>query len=873
MAAFGIPDRSRLRTGRRERGAIRLPLVVLVLAAVVALVLAILWRGPNAPLGALPRTGGDTNERLDSLARAPSDEPTRTDAGPADEATPSSHEARRRRSRLVEIRGRFVDARGLPVEGVSLHLNVCPSGPYDPPSLEPGPSESGGLEHSSDPNGRFSLSFEPRAGAIYCMSAGTEGTHTLQWRWTELEPGNRHDLGEIEWLGTGSILGRLLDERGQPLRGQAWKVKSIHPRASNEHAQWPNESTCVSEADSGAFHLEHVPEGRCRLQIELGSSGSFTSPVLEVLANQTTHADIVCPIGDWTTTIGVLPTCAPFGEVSRQVESVHARLGDTTLVASRPTNPKGCFTFEGVAPGDHTIWIEDDKFLPWSADGVRGGALVEATLKGNARVRLSVQDAESRAPLERYSVHVRLNEDGWHSKPPVRILGEEEVAPDGGAIDGLLPIQQTLVVSCEGYAEASVDDIDLLPGETRAIEVLMTRGSTVSGVVVQEYRSEDSAPVLVRLVPRGSAGNRELELLDSEKGAGTRLTRADFVSGRFSFEHVVRGKYLVQAARSLTVHSAIEEVEVKDGEPAAELELHLPSEATLKGRVLAPSGTDLQSMHLYMLPEDFVGEVNGFVPSQAWQRRLRVPIDADGQYATGPLPPGTLRVQLGRPDTHLPNGYGVGRRSTMAKKVDLGQVVLEPGVENVQDFDISEYAPGSVRIRANLQGGTATDVVVDVCRILSSNTRRFDTEGGALLDADGSALVGLLLPGSYLVMVRELDRNWYWLAPIRVEVASGQETHFECDIQLVRARVVVGWLGAGADVPRGELRVQQEFGELVTRPVTVVPDTEGAVELELPRGRYLVRFYADGSSTPTADAVRIDWPVPEAAEGRVLVPR
>jgi hypothetical protein len=858
---------------RDASGITRLSLVCLVLATAAVIVLAFLWSAPRGITGAKPKSSGVSEGSAAALLNAEEEESARVGVASVVEETEPEPRATKRLPGIAEICGRFVDGQGQPVEGVGLHLAECSEDRGAPASLEVVASASGDLEQASEPDGSFSLLFAPRLGATYCLSATASGMPELRWRWNDLEAGRREDLGEIEWIRGGSITGRLLDQRGQPILGQAWTVKARHPWPGSVHAQEPNEPECVADADSGTFRLERAPIGRCRLDVDFGGTSSFEGPVLEVRAGEIAQADIVCPIADWTATIGVIPSCPPFVGVGRKVESVFARTGDSALEASRPTIETGCFRFEDVGAGEHTIWIEDDLFLPWSLAGVRGGALVEAALKGSASVRLSVSDAASGSLLEGYSVHAQLDEDGWQNTP-VSLVKPASVMTEGGVVDGLLPILQTLIVSCPGYADAYVRHLSLLHGEVRALDVPMSPGSTVAGVVVQEHRSEPQQPITVRLVPLRLAGYGKIALLERVDSSELRTTQADSVSGRFSFERVAQGDYAIQAARSLTVHSPIDEISVEEG-ASVELELHLPSETTLKGRVLAPSGTDLRSLHLFMVPDSFVGlNEYGIVPSQSWQRRLRVPIAADGSYESGPLPSDTLTVQLGTPDICVPMGYD-SRSMTIGKKVDLGQVVLQPGAENVKDFDITDLLPGTVRVHANVQGETATDLIVELCRIGGSGGNTYlVTAAGAPLGRDDSALLGPLVPGDYQVVIRALEQTWQWVAPSPARVVAGREIDFACDVQLVRGEAQLRWEASGEPCTRGSLHVWPDSPGPRSRGILTDSDATGTVHLELPPGRYAVTFRAnDDNRSGRFPKTLFEWPLPDSANGAIFVQR
>src|SRR5438309_1942473 len=78
---------------------------------------------------------------------------------------------------------------------------------------------------------------------------------------------------------------------------------------------------------------------------------------------------------------------------------------------------------------------------------------VEARLKGSATVRLSGIDARSGERISHYSVRMKEDEPNWFSTRTIPILEDGDHPPAGVLIDGLLPIDQVLIISSPNRAD------------------------------------------------------------------------------------------------------------------------------------------------------------------------------------------------------------------------------------------------------------------------------------------------------------------------------------------------------------------------------------------------------------------------------------
>jgi hypothetical protein len=476
-------------------------------------------------------------------------------------------------------------------------------------------------------------------------------------------------------------------------------------------------------------------------------------------------------------------------------------------------------------------------------------------------------------------VHAEVHDPLWQgwSSEFVPLLEDGELARMDGVIDGLVPIAQTLIVSAPGYADTYVRAVILNEGAVLPLSVRMSKGATLSGRVLAGDGRTPVGDVTVRLEMPFSRHRSVEGMLDDT--SGVQIAKTDGTTGRFTFSHLVPGRYHVQASTANAVQSPI--VEAWADDDAQEVELHLPPVTRLRGRILAPPGASFAKTRLLLECKAFPGTSPeyGRVSVLEWRERLGIPIAPDGRYESGPLPTGEARATLTTPNIDLPDGFE-GAHQSAGSTIGLGTLVLTPEQWNEHDFDLRGSFFGAIRVRIDLNHASATGCVVQACSV----TERYLAEiVGAVIERDDEVELGPIAPGDYAIVVSPPKGGWRWVGPGLVHVNSGVVSSESFRIELAEGSLRVGVQG------EPDLDMTNRFSVHLDAPFPVSstglkPDAGGNVRLEMPVGRYILRFVTptvgrEAGTVPVSAApprkdptISFDWPIPSGGTHEFVFP-
>jgi hypothetical protein len=147
----------------------------------------------------------------------------------------------------------------------------------------------------------------------------------------------------LSFTATGRIVGKLVDEKGNPIAGEfvsVWREESVQEEESLRY-DWP---TAVTKSD-GSFTLENLPEGNYTIITSFGTTAGLitTGHRVYVRKGETAKATV--------TVISEMPTVSITGEV---IDSSGKPVsGATVLVNSEPmlravTDENGRFSFSEI---------------------------------------------------------------------------------------------------------------------------------------------------------------------------------------------------------------------------------------------------------------------------------------------------------------------------------------------------------------------------------------------------------------------------------------------------------------------------------------------------------------------------------------------
>jgi hypothetical protein len=223
------------------------------------------------------------------------------------------------------------------------------------------------------------------------MEAKLAGYCATNWRWGEIEPHSIVDVGDVELVRGGSIRGRIVDSRGRALT-KDWTVYA--EGVTRDHSGGRDETRVIRapSPENGEYVLGATP-ARSREAV-----GKLPPRELDRRADRRCargrgdEGDI--PYTDRTMTRASWSSrfCRPFHIFDGIPREILLRAPDSRTQGDEGPRLNQSFSFEDVLPRRYTVEVRDPRFQPWSKDGVEPGTSVDAKLKGNASVVLTVVD-------------------------------------------------------------------------------------------------------------------------------------------------------------------------------------------------------------------------------------------------------------------------------------------------------------------------------------------------------------------------------------------------------------------------------------------------------------------------------------------------
>jgi len=719
------------------------------------------------------------------------------------------------RARIV---GRLLLPSGEPAAGAALKVhgwgaNSDREAKYGVPDDWEDPTGESGAD------GRFVIAFDAPRAFQFVLDANLAGHAELSWRWSELLPGSTTDVGEQTFVQACTIAGRVVDQDGEPT-GIRWTVYGESIVGAQGEGSDQTRVYAQASRETGRFELTGLPPGPVTLTAHSNAANWIDGPAVEAKLGETVEADIVYSGPDLGSTITIRTFCRPFYTHTDPVDGriVARGAGGAEYVAAKISGSSQSYRIRDVPPGMYTVEVESVVHEPWSKAGVQPGDTLDARLTGGARVALTVVDAETSEPVEAYRARVRL--DTSNSRPnEFTVVDFDDERPAGGVIDGLLPLETTLLVEADGYAVCEVPLGTLASGTQATAEARLERGATLT-VTVLGADGEPAAGANVSFHPFAEGfvpGVRptDVEGFEAMRAVEERtLEDATGSDGTVTFDRVTPGEYgLFAELGDLTATE--ESFEVGEGADAR-VTLRLPESGALAGRI---TGIPAEAFAALRAETALIG-----APDR-WPPRMRgegsVEIDAEGRFLiTGLLPcEHTVRMRTGTSKIQYTASSGT---RTQPLVLELGTVTIEAGVERSETFDASAFAPGRIVVEARVNGEPARGLTV----LLSAADSH--ASAGGTLDVDGEHVVEPAFPGTWTARIWPLTGAWRHQHPDPVELAPGGDATLRIDIETGRGRLLVRDAATGE--PAAGRTVFLDGNERRTL------DDDGVLEAELPTG-------------------------------------
>ncbi len=481
--------------------------------------------------------------------------------------------------------------------------------------------------------------------------------------------------GELD-AGSATLVGRIYDERGQPLAGAIVSLAGS--------GFWPARS--VRSGADGRFHWSDIPAGIYALRVS--KAGLVAPPVEGLILDAGAQRAFGVQLAPGRTIAGQVID-ADTGHAIRDAE-VTVATGVLGLHIRRVrSDDRGLFELAGIVGDEHSLYVEADGY-------VAAGPLRHSAVEPSMTVRLeraSIIEGrvidERGLPIEgvlvrafgegneRTAAHGTTDSLGMTSGrvPPISATGNGALAfvrqvatgPDGAfRLPHLRSGLYTIAASHDDFAPVELERLEVSPGATRSgVGIVMRAGAELAGRVVDE---------------RGNG----LEGIPVELRAPTeRLPRMSVTAsdGSFSFRGV-RGEVSV-AALPYDLPPVRESLAIGD-DALVTVELAVSSTLyTLHGRVVDERGFGVGGALLTVSSKN---------PRTPIQRSAKS--DADGSFSVPALPEPPFELSAEHPafsPAHIPE----------IKDADDVRVVVSAGVTFLGEVldDWTGDGLGSVRVR------------------------------------------------------------------------------------------------------------------------------------------------------------------------------
>jgi len=445
-----------------------------------------------------------------------------------------------------------------------------------------------------------------------------------------------------------------------------------------------------------------------------------------------------------------------------------------------------------------------------------------------------------------------------------RVLEAKDDPPRGGVFEGFVPMEQTLLVTAEGYTPLEIAVPNLGPNEVRTVSARLSRVRIVNGTVrTTSGKPVGGAEIHVRPVAKEPEPQPNVRILVANADAPNATTDD---AGRFQLTKLAAGKYEVEASQGPDVRVTVPLVIAADADPAP-IELVLPATGRLVGRLIGPTGATFDGLTVLVLPviADVTASKRGEVARRRFDLKRRVAVTADGSFASAQLPSGEVEVTLCAPSVRIPTNAN-SWTNAFSDIMELGRVTIAPDVDTRHEFDVSDHFPATADVTVTVDGRPAVNAAISVFPHGS-----FVYMSGGVTDDRGRCHLTGLKPGPARFVARGADETWISDARA-VEIAPNTPLRVAIDVVRIEGAVTVRRGEPPAPLASQVLTLRAENADY-PGSVIVRSDAQGRVALSLPAGRWRIAYQDSTSGSFDSWIAVFDWtvsgPAPNTLDLRV----
>ncbi len=483
------------------------------------------------------------------------------------------------------VRGKVLDAAGFPVDGAWVHLTealdarpgLLALAPAQPHLLAPVASAE--VAH----DGTFALGMGAVDGHAFELCVVSERHAPLRVSPLRLLGGRWHDLGPLTLEDGATVRGRVTfaDRPGLGVPNAQVTLTSGGAFAKAALAALPGgDAARTARCDaSGYYEVLHAPpRGIAQLVASAPGLAQVRARDIELRADRPVRVDLALPAGAQLFGVARTRTGAPVA--GARVEVTSGRDGAPAHVAT--TDDQGAFRVEGLHLAPQRVRLTARGYATVEREGVNPSAPLALTLTPQHRVRVTVRTpggavarsyrlalrrffpADPRAPL-------RAAADGDIGAVPglpaqhVRL----DNATDGRELAGVPGGLFVCEVHASGWARSfsaplSLPALDRAPGEVREVEVTLSRGSALTGVV-RDARGRPIAGATVTTWPAGTVPQSPVlrALQRSRRTRATRAATTTDAAGRFTLQRLSYARYQLQVEHPDACPARVDDIDCK----------------------------------------------------------------------------------------------------------------------------------------------------------------------------------------------------------------------------------------------------------------------------------------------------------------------
>lgn len=673
-------------------------------------------------------------------------------------------------------------------------------------------------EQRTDADGRFAFPFAPGADSSLLLKVSHDGYAVLQ----STHPAEERDLvaGPYRLSVAGVVVVRLVDAEGGVPPGE-WTVSLWSEDRSRDEVVRPAPGQRPASPADGSARIDGLLPGTWRAMAATKTSGwvRATDPV-EVRAGETASVEIRYDGPDASRTVWVRAHTRPHPSRHRPSLESYRLIGPGSEERTLPADADEA-RFVALPPGTYTAVIDDPRYERWSQPGVAPGESVSARLVATAGARLTVVDASDGAAVDAFRVDVRVEDDTDFANEYTLHEADDEL-PDNGVLR-VLPMDQTLLVSAEGFGVTEVPLIGLQPHEVRDVTAELARTVKVQGRVVRADGTTPAPGAIVHLHEADAPATPHepgLERWSSSRiPTPIQMVRADEV-GYFELE-APAGTYALHARLNRASTARIDPFVVQEGGADDWVVVRLPGMGTLHGRLVGgdPSSVAGMTIDVYSphSSASLVDPLGGGFPE----------VDAAGRFMIEDLPEGDFDLLLQAP----PNAYDTGggmRMSFARRRIELGRVTIPAGETTELDFDLADEWPATMNVRAAVDGAAVPGLAVFLTEPGSSRA-----SSATDLDEAGRAVLRGAASGDHDVVIVSFQGPWQAVVGRR-RLGPGAAVHVDANVRLARGLVRV--IDDATGDPLANTRLQLRMVPMTKTIGTT--DGAGNLDLTLPAGTF-----------------------------------